>query len=540
MNKYDKQHIKDLQSIESRIERIFNEAIKEAARIGARIDEIDTDRLFSFSDYPSTKKEIDRLLDDLSANIEVAIVNAVESAWTLANNKNNELCRMVFGDNVGKLSDSQYRRYFSTNEDALKAFTERKEKGLNLSDRVWRYTDAFKNEIELGLDVGIRSGMSAQDMARELKGWLKYPDMLFRRVRDEHGNLQLSKRASLFHPGQGVYRSSYKNARRLAATETNIAYRTSDYERWRDLDFVVGIRIVLSNNHTCLGRDGKPHKFEDICDRLSAEYGSTNTSGKGCYPKDFKFTGWHPHCRCHAESILKTDEEIAEDNRRILEGEEPMDYKQSVKYVKDVPKEFEEWAKDNEDRMIKAYNNKSFPYFISDNPERLPKSIQKLIPNCDEIIRVNKNNDYYDTKFNIYTGSLKATHINHNFDPNKGWYERYVQEAGYKSNHAVVLENEPQNIFKARSTEGVWDGKKFEIAAAETNLPNNIRNALKHCAKKPDCEIAVIFFPNNYFNDIFEDGLAKYNGLRGTSQYRKFDKIICVHNERIVKEISQA
>ena len=131
------------------------------------------------------------------------------------------------------------------------------------------------------------------------------------------------------------------NARRLAATEMNIAYRTADHERWRDLDFVVGIRIVLSNNHTCLGSDGKPHKFEDICDKLSAEYGSTNTSGQGCYPKDFKFTGWHPHCRCHAESILKTDEEIAEDNRRILEGEEPIDYKQSEKYVKDVPKEFE-------------------------------------------------------------------------------------------------------------------------------------------------------------------------------------------------------
>lgn len=144
----------------------------------------------------------------------------------------------------------------------------------------------------------------------------------------------------MFHLGQGVYRSSYKNARRLAATETNIAYRTSDHECWRQLDFV------------------------DICDRLSAEYGSTNTSGKGCYPKDFKFTGWHPHCRCHAESILKTDEEIAEDNRRILRGDDPISYKDSDKYVKDVPKEFNDWVKDNSVRIIKA--NK-LPYFMTDN-----------------------------------------------------------------------------------------------------------------------------------------------------------------------------
>lgn len=364
MNKYDKKHLQDLQTIGKRIERIFIEATKEAARIGARIDQIDPERLFSFDDYPSTKKEIDKLLSELASSVDVAIVNGIESAWTLANNKNNELCNTVFGDNVAKLSQDQYRRYYSTNHDAMVAFRDRKQKGLNLSDRVWRYTDTFKREIELGLDVGIRNGLSAQEMAAELKQWLKYPDMLFRRVRDEHGNLQLSKRASLFHPGQGVYRSSYMNARRLAATETNIAYRTADHERWQQLDFVVGIRVVLSNNHTCLGRDGKPHPFEDICDQLSAEYGSTNTTGRGCYPKDFKFTGWHPHCRCHAESILKTDEEIAEDNRRILRGEDPISYKESDKYVKDVPEEFEEWVKDNSLRIIKA--NK-LPYFMTDN-----------------------------------------------------------------------------------------------------------------------------------------------------------------------------
>lgn len=58
----------------------------------------------------------------------------------------------------------------------------------------------------------------------------------------------------------------------LAATETNMAYRAADYERWQQLDFVVGIRIELSNNHTCLGADGKPHRFHDICDDLQKKY----------------------------------------------------------------------------------------------------------------------------------------------------------------------------------------------------------------------------------------------------------------------------
>ena len=53
-----------------------------------------------------------------------------------------------------------------------------------------------------------------------------------------------------YHPGQGVYRSSYKNALRLAATETNKAFRTADYERWQNMDFVTGIEVERSpTNH---------------------------------------------------------------------------------------------------------------------------------------------------------------------------------------------------------------------------------------------------------------------------------------------------
>lgn len=366
MNKYDLKHLSNLTAVQRQVDRVFNAAIQEAARLGVKIGEISPDRLFSFSDYPITRKEIEKLLDGLKTGLSGVIVNGVRSAWTLANNKNDELARQVFGDNVGRLSQAQYRRYFSTNGAALDAFLARKENGLNLSDRVWRYTEAFKSEIELGLDVGIRNGLSADEMSRELRQWLQHPDMLFRRVRDEHGQLQLSQRAAAFHPGQGVYRSSYKNARRLAATETNIAYRTSDHERWQQLDFVVGIRIVLSNNHTLLGSDGKPHPFTDICDELSAPLGSTNTRGQGCYPKDFKFTGWHPHCRCHAESILKTEEEMAADNARIMAGEDVSETSENT--VTDVPQEFKDWVENNKERMAAA---SSTPYFIRDNAQRV-------------------------------------------------------------------------------------------------------------------------------------------------------------------------
>ncbi len=207
-------------------------------------------------------------------------------------------------------------------------------------------------------------------MTRDLRQYLQHPDKLFRRVRDEHGLLKLSQAAKDFHPGRGVYRSSYMNARRLAATETNIAYRTADHLRWQKMDFVVGIEIVLSNNHTIrlqpgektsdlpgqMRADGTPkanavRTLTDICDTLA-----------GRYPKDFKFTGWHPHCRCRAITILKTEEEMARDTKRILDGRQPS--ADSANAVTDTPEAFKGWMKNNRDRIA---NGHSLPYFIRDN-----------------------------------------------------------------------------------------------------------------------------------------------------------------------------
>lgn len=363
LNKYDKQHLRNLTAYERQVDAIYRAAVKEAAALGLSIRDLDPTRLFSFSDYPITRKRLESLLESLKSGLSAVIVNGVNHEWTLANNKNNELCRQVFGDNVGKLSNAQYRRYFKNNEEARDAFLARKVQGLNLSDRVWKYTNQFKEEIELGLDIGLRSGKAAERLQKDLQLFLQHPDMLFRRVRDEHGQLVLSKRAAAFHPGRGVYRSSYKNARRLAATETNIAYRSADFARWQDLDFVVGIRVVRSNNHS----------VKDICDELSAPVGSKAVKGQGCYPKDFKFTGWHPHCRCHAETILKTEEEMMRDNERLLRGEEPL--KESVNTVTGVPQEFDDWLKDNKER---AKRSTSVPYFISDNEKYLPEGYKNL------------------------------------------------------------------------------------------------------------------------------------------------------------------
>lgn len=347
-NNYDTQHINNLRRYSRQIEEVYAPAALEAAALGVTVNSFNPNRPFSFADYPITKNRLDKLLSKVGQQMEAIIINGIKAEWEVSNIKNDELVQA----NIGKIwkgkRGAQHvvknsKRYFQNNEPARDAFIARKTDGLNLSDRVWRYTQQFKGEIEMGLDLGLREGKSAEEMGRDLRQYLQQPDKLFRRVRDEHGQLHLSKRAAAYHPGAGVYRSSRANALRLTRTELNIAYRTADFTRWQQLDFVVGIEIRLSNNHPC----------HDICDILA-----------GKYPKDFKFTGWHPQCMCHAVSILKTVEEMQADNERIMSGEQVVN--ESTNSVHNVPGAWNGWIDDNRERA-KGWGN--MPYFVKDNPQ---------------------------------------------------------------------------------------------------------------------------------------------------------------------------
>ena len=358
LDSFDKKHLQQIAALENKIAAIYAELCKEVGVVGTIFgSKVDLEKVFKLGDYPEISKKVDQIIITLHDRLGSAIVDGVTAQWQLANEKNDDLVRKVFGKDLDNLTEDQITRYFTSNQAALTAFLARKDKGLGLSQKVWKYAKEAKVDIESALELGIKTGQSAASMARDLKQYLKEPDKLFRRVRDKDGKLHLSKAAQAYHPGQGVYRSSYKNALRLAVTEANMAYRASDYERVQNFDFVVGIEVRLSNNHTL---NGQP--FYDICDEL-----------KGKYPKDFKFRGWHPFCRCHAITILKTREELMADNERILDGQEPTE--ESVNSVTELPDNFKAWAVKNKSRILAADEKGTLPYFITDNPYSVNSAI---------------------------------------------------------------------------------------------------------------------------------------------------------------------
>ena len=345
------------QQIEKKYNSTIGEIIRRALLFStASQSHSPADEDFFFKNHPALSNAVDGLLARLSSEITGLIRTGIEWSWDLANVKNDDMVsRLVRSIGASRIPAEALARWNQKNLPALEAFEERRIGGMNLSDRVWKYTKGIKGDLELALDLGLGEGMSADKLSRQVRSYLNEPDRLYRRVRDEKGILRLSKSASNYHPGQGVYRSSYKNAKRLATTETNMAYRSADFERNQQLDFILGIEVHLSNNHTCLNSKGEPEPFVDICDEL-----------QGRYPKDFKFTGWHPNCRCYTTTILPDQDEFVQYLVSMDENGNST-YKFSGE-VTDVPQGMKDWLENNEERLVNA---KSLPYWIKDNPQIL-------------------------------------------------------------------------------------------------------------------------------------------------------------------------
>lgn len=328
------------------IERIMNFALNDIAlsiKAFTVRNPSSTGNFFRFNKLLESKiKETLRTLrSDMLAHIKSGSIDA----WTLANIQNDALvASFTKGIDVPK---GLMTSMLNPNLNALSTFLSRKEYGLKLSKRVWNITAQTFNNIETQLGAGILQGKSAAKIATQLKKNLRHPDKLFRRVArtsiDAEGNITkrfvLSRAAKAFHPGRGVYRSSYQNAKRLAADTINRTFRASDIERREQLPFVTGIRVNLS----------AAHPREDICDSL-----------EGLYPKDYWFTGWHTLCICFTTTETLNNEDF---KQFIKTHEVPED-----KYRDTIPKKAQNYIKDHKEQ-IEGW--KTQPDWYTDNDKYL-------------------------------------------------------------------------------------------------------------------------------------------------------------------------
>ena len=277
---------------------------------------------FRFSDYPMAKKRFEEVQAEFVKDLRTLIYTGTSDEWRESNIVQDLLADKVLKFYGVKKNAKKYKVYYQTNSDALKAFKQRKEDGMGLSERIWNQSKNYKEEMEYAISSAIEKGTSAVKLSKRLSKYLQDFPLLKHDYKEKYGTAVKCQDCE--------YRSI-----RLARSEVNMAYRTAEQERWKQFDFVLGYEVKLTQN----GR----HK-PDICDELA-----------GKYPKDFVFKGWHPNCMCYAIPILKTEEQFFND--------------EDASDIVEPPKNFTDWLEKNAERIADAERRDTLPYWISDNSD---------------------------------------------------------------------------------------------------------------------------------------------------------------------------
>lgn len=374
MKKIDPQNetLKRIARTEAYAEKVrqeFAKTVNAILALNKTLPTLEDGVMFSFdADSLAKQKQVEGLLRQLHSAAVLAIQKGITLEWEKANIECDELVKSYFGKEV--LSQPMFAAWLNRNTVALEAFIKRSDNGLNLSDRVWQSVRQLRDEMEVAMTVAIGEGDSAASMSRRVRQYLNDPDLMFRRFRykDENGNWQRKWKKRIkdettgkyrwidydrdsYKVGAGVYKSSAKNAMRVARSETNIAYRRADHERWQQMDFVLGQKIHLSRSHPVV----------DICDEL-----------QGDYPKDFVFDGWHPQCFCFVTPILMDKSEMSKMTDAFLKGEE---YTPKGKQIADYPQGFKDWVRDHAEDIAASRDRGTEPYFIRNNAHAIDNII---------------------------------------------------------------------------------------------------------------------------------------------------------------------
>ncbi len=205
----------------------------------------------------------------------------------------------------------------------------------------------------------------------------------------------------------------------------------------------------------------------DICDTL-----------KGRYPKDFKFTGWHPHCRCHAVTILKTEDEMQEDTQRILAGEKPT--QGSVNTVDRVPAAFKDWVEEHSARIEMGGN---LPYFIRDN--------QRRVNNILGLTTIGVGNDeYFLNDLIAQCEAVETTNGKVYLHPNHGKGElaenlEFARWRAEQFGEEVILLPNPQGV-KSPDSYNITREVLEEYKRAQSTKFNALDRLIREGAKQAD------------------------------------------------------
>lgn len=324
-NRYAKLN-KRLNRYVSLVQSVYDMLNFESANIALRTD-YDGVGLFRFADYPMTADAVRKLQDRFVRELRGIVYAGTSAEWKESNLVQDLLATNVLKSYGAQVNGKKMQVYFQKNSDALRAFQSRADRGMNLSTKLWNQSLAYKKEMECAISTAIEKGTSAVTLSKRLSKYL-----------NDFPSLKADYKAK-YGKAVDCHDCEYRSIR-LARSEINMAYRTAEQTRWKQMDFIVGYEVKLSFSHP----------DEDICDSLA-----------GKYPKDFVWLGWHPNDMCYVIPILKTEDEFWSEDRNL----------RSVNEVSEMPSCFKHWVDENRERIEQAEMRGTAPYWIADNRKKI-------------------------------------------------------------------------------------------------------------------------------------------------------------------------
>jgi len=508
------------------VQSIYDMATKRMSELATSTG-YDGSSEFFFRNYPEIAEAVKDVQAQFVSELGHVIMGGTSEEWRQSNLIQNLLADKVLKHYRAQVHGKRFKHYYQTNSDALQAFQQRRDRGLNLSDKLWGQAGEYTKEIEAGISTtisnAIEKGMSAITLSKRLSKYLDDYPSLKRDYWETYG------KAANIHDCE--YRSI-----RLARSEINMAYRTAEQTRWKQFDFIVGYEIKLSGSHPA----------EDICDSLA-----------GRYPKDFVWTGWHPNDMCYAIPIIMSEEEYWNGGDRS----------KSEEMVKDVPQNFKEWIVNNRGRIDAAQERGTSPYFIKDNPQYMRYTAKETAEirhaartqeDIERITRAAKNRQIiYETGDNyplkslrrnaikyganisefeewIATGTLK---INKVYDI-EGWDERYNAAAAIVTKKAEAYQSKLKAIGTLRTEAKIYSevGKETidELDAMYNAKPIDVMAIKKSTIDKMKKTVSVL-------KDKWEDFIFEADIKAVEKNAKSYAKIVAKNaNEDLVVNIGRA
>lgn len=321
------------------------------------------------SELRKLNRVVSKRLDEFYDKVYVITNTSSSEAWRAGEQLQSKVARRKL---PVKLYDALNERSVFVHRKQAMEMHQLSRPAFNKSARIWKA--GASDQIDTAIQLALANGDSADKLARDLRQYLREPERIYKRVEIYKRNAEgdkiigsdgkpvraveirrrvLDERTGKFRwigeedpyrPGRGVARSARANAMRMARNEIVKAYRASQLVQLRANPTAIGYRIILSNNHTHLNAKGQAIPYtaadDEICD-----------SGKGEYPLDWSWDGWHVNCRCIIIALFVPEKIIKQMAKAYAKGED-WNYDLNSYMINELPVSLIGWVGRHAEQML--------------------------------------------------------------------------------------------------------------------------------------------------------------------------------------------